>query len=104
MLAAKHSLTVNGNPDLIRSIMGLAVAGQMEIYPVPQFRTDKIFDPRFKFRPLHFQSPRPAYLTLAFSCGARSAFKAEGKRLLEKRAIAPSAARLCSARFTIITA
>jgi len=34
-------------------------------------------------------------LTLAFSCGARSAFDREGKRLLEKHAIAPSAARLC---------
>jgi hypothetical protein len=34
-------------------------------------------------------------ITLAFSCGARSAFNREGKRLLEKHAIAPSAARLC---------
>jgi hypothetical protein len=33
--------------------------------------------------------------TMAFSCGARSAFKVEGKELLEKHAIAPSAARLC---------
>jgi hypothetical protein len=35
-------------------------------------------------------------LTLAFSCGARSAFKPSSKKLLEKHAIAPSAARLCS--------
>jgi hypothetical protein len=33
--------------------------------------------------------------TLAFTCGARSAFQAEGKKLLEKHAIAPSAASLC---------
>jgi len=33
--------------------------------------------------------------TTAFSCGARSAFKQHGRRLLEKHAIAPSAARLC---------
>ena len=32
---------------------------------------------------------------LAFSCGARSSIQAEGKRLLEKHAIAPSAARHC---------
>jgi hypothetical protein len=32
--------------------------------------------------------------TLAFSCGAIS-IQAEGKKLLEKDAIAPSAARLC---------
>jgi hypothetical protein len=32
---------------------------------------------------------------LAFSCGARSAFKLKEKKLLEKHAIAPSAARLC---------
>jgi hypothetical protein len=32
---------------------------------------------------------------MAFSCGARSAFKLRGTRLLEKNAIAPSAARLC---------
>src|SRR5688572_13769475 len=35
--------------------------------------------------------------TLAFSCGARSASKLSRKKLLEKHAIAPSAARLCSA-------
>jgi hypothetical protein len=35
--------------------------------------------------------------TTAFSCGARSAFKLRRKRLLEKHAIAPSAARLCCA-------
>src|SRR3989441_5655442 len=34
--------------------------------------------------------------TLAFSCGARSEFKARSKKLLEKHTIAPSAARLCS--------
>jgi hypothetical protein len=34
-------------------------------------------------------------LTLAFSCGARISIQAEGKRLLEKHAIAPSAARPC---------
>jgi hypothetical protein len=34
---------------------------------------------------------------LAFSCGARSAFKLNGKKELEKDAIAPSDARLCSA-------
>src|SRR5688500_4617116 len=33
-------------------------------------------------------------ITLAFSCGARSAVKLKGKNLLEKDAIAPSAARL----------
>ena len=33
--------------------------------------------------------------TTAFSCGARSAFKQRSKKLLEKHAIAPSAARLC---------
>src|SRR5687767_10421536 len=33
--------------------------------------------------------------TLAFSCGARSAFNPPGKRLLESHAVAPSAARLC---------
>ncbi len=33
---------------------------------------------------------------MAFSCGARSARKLEGKRLLENHTIAPSAARLCS--------
>ena len=32
--------------------------------------------------------------TLAFSCGARSASELKGIRLLEKHAIAPSAARL----------
>ena len=36
--------------------------------------------------------------TTAFSCGARSAFNPRSKRLFEKHAIAPSAARLCSAR------
>jgi hypothetical protein len=35
--------------------------------------------------------------TLAFSCGARSPFKLKEQRLLEKHAIAPSAARLCYA-------
>src|SRR6266540_7128793 len=35
-------------------------------------------------------------LTLAFSCGARSAFKLKEKGLLKKHATAPSAARLCS--------
>src|SRR5688500_5286097 len=35
--------------------------------------------------------------TMAFSCGARSASKLKGKKLLEKHAIAPSAARLCYA-------
>ncbi len=40
-------------------------------------------------------------LTLAFSCGARSAFKLKGKRLVEKHAIAPSAARLCYAVHSI---
>jgi hypothetical protein len=35
--------------------MGLAVAGQMEIFPFPQFGTDEIFDTRFKFRPLHIR-------------------------------------------------
>src|SRR5688572_33458910 len=35
--------------------------------------------------------------TLAFCCGARSASKLKGKKLLEKHAIAPSAARLCYA-------
>jgi hypothetical protein len=33
--------------------------------------------------------------TLAFSCGAQAAFKLNEKKLLEKHAIAPSAARLC---------
>jgi hypothetical protein len=42
-----------------------------------------------------FTSPKAKSITLAFSCGARSAFGAEAKRLLEKHAIAPSAARLC---------
>jgi hypothetical protein len=32
---------------------------------------------------------------MAFSCGARSTFTTEGNKLLEKHAIAPSAARLC---------
>ena len=36
-----------------------------------------------------------SHTTTAFSCGARSAFKLRGKRILEKHAIAPSAARLC---------
>jgi hypothetical protein len=39
--------------------------------------------------------PERKLLTLAFSCGARSVFNREGIRLLEKHAIAPSAARLC---------
>jgi len=34
-------------------------------------------------------------ITPAFSCGARSAFNPRSKKLLEKHAIAPSAARLC---------
>ncbi|MCA1607661.1 MAG: hypothetical protein LC775_19835, partial [Acidobacteria bacterium] len=41
-------------------------------------------------------------LTLAFSCGARSAFDRRRKRLLEKHATAPSAARLCYARLKTI--
>ena len=40
-------------------------------------------------------------ITMAFSCGARSAFKLSGKSLLEKHATAPSAARLCSARLDL---
>jgi len=36
-------------------------------------------------------------ITLRFSCGARSASKLKEKKLLEKHAIAPSAARLCYA-------
>ena len=50
-----------------------------------------------------------ARLTLAFGCGARSASELREKNLLEKHAIAPSAARLCYARrqwcanFTIIS-
>src|SRR5688500_3746294 len=43
------------------------------------------------------ESTRRCCPTLAFSCGARSAFKLKEKGLLEKHAIAPSAARLCSA-------
>jgi hypothetical protein len=39
--------------------------------------------------------PTRSHPTVAFSCGARSAFKLRGKRLLEKHAIVPSAARLC---------
>src|SRR6476619_1428641 len=41
----------------------------------------------------HDQTTRS--ITSAFSCGARSAFKLKGIRLLEKRAIAPLAASLC---------
>ena len=43
-------------------------------------------------------------LTLAFSCGAQSAFKHHEERLLEKHALAPSAARLCSMRPTLARA
>ena len=38
---------------------------------------------------------------IAFSCCARSNIQAEGKNLLEKHAIAPSAARLCWAALPI---
>jgi hypothetical protein len=38
---------------------------------------------------------RKIRLTLAFSCGARSAFKLKKSDYLRKHAIAPSAARLC---------
>jgi hypothetical protein len=41
-------------------------------------------------------------ITLAFSCGARSAFKLKGKGLLEKHAIARSAAGLV--RFAVLPA
>jgi hypothetical protein len=40
-------------------------------------------------------SSKDRHRTRRFSGGARSAFKLKGKRLLEKHAIAPSAARLC---------
>jgi hypothetical protein len=42
--------------------------------------------------------------TAAFSCGARSASELNRKKLLEKHAIAPSAARLCyAARLRLTT-